>query len=349
MAKRNAVFVGCDLGDRYSELCIVDHAGAVLESKRVRTTRQALVTALRKYGSAQVVVEAGTHSRWVEESLMGAGHRVVVANPRQVQLIWGRRKKTDRSDAALLARLARVDTTLLAPVHQRSRAAQVDLASLRSRDILVAARTKLVNHVRGLLKQFGVRVASCSSTTFAAHAAEVIPPELEPALAPVLNTLRVVTEQISAHDRQVEQLVAADPVAVRLARVDGVGPITALAFRLTIEDPAKFKKSRTVAAFVGLVPAKDQSGDSDPQKHISKAGNPFVRRLLVQCAHRILGVFGPDCDLRRWGLNLCARGGAAARKRAIVAVARKLAVVMHRVWVTGQPYDPHFGASPSIA
>jgi transposase len=344
MADPNAVFVGCDLGDKQSEMCVVDQTGAVIETKRVGTTKQALVQALRKYGRAQVVVEAGTHSRWVEDALTSAGHQVVVANPRQIQLIWGRRKKTDRSDAMVLARLARFDLTLLAPVHQRSRGAQVDLASLRSRDILVSVRTKLVNHVRGLLKQFGVRVESCSTAAFASRAGEVVPAELKPALDPVLKALDAVTEQIAVHDRQVQQLVKAYPIATRLAQIDGVGPITALAFRLTIEEPAKFKKSRVVAAFLGLVPAKDQSGASDPQKHITKAGNPFLRRLLVQCAHRLLGAFGPDCDLRRWGLTLCGRGGPAGRKRAIVAVARKLAVVMHRVWVTGRPYDPHFSA-----
>lgn len=344
MADPNAVFVGCDLGDKQSEMCVVDQTGAVVETKRVRTTKQALVQALRKYGRAQVVVEAGTHSRWVEDALTSAGHQVVVANPRQIQLIWGRRKKTDRSDAMVLARLARFDLTLLAPVHQRSRGAQVDLASLRSRDILVSVRTKLVNHVRGLLKQFGVRMESCSTGAFASRAGEVVPAELKPALDPVLEALGAVTEQIALYDRQVQQLVKAYPAATRLAQIDGVGPVTALAFRLTIEEPAKFKKSRVVAAFLGLVPAKDQSGASDPQKHITKAGNPFLRRLLVQCAHRLLGAFGPDCDLRRWGLTLCTRGGPAGRKRAIVAVARKLAVVMHRVWVTGRPYDPHFSA-----
>jgi len=344
MGNRNAVFVGCDLGDKQSEICVMDGVGAVIEAKRVRTTKPALVQALRKYGRAQVVVEAGTHSRWVEDALSSAGHQVVVANPRQIKLIWGSRKKTDRTDAMLLARLSRVDLTLLAPVNQRSHGAQVDLASLRSRDVLVSARTKLVNHVRGLLKQFGVRVEGCSTAAFASRAGEVVPGELRPALVPVLEALGAVTKQIAVHDRQIDQLVKGCPVATQLAQVDGVGPITALAFRLTIEDPAKFKKSRVVTAFLGLVPAKDQSGASDPQKHITKAGNPFLRRLLVQCAHRLLGTFGPDCDLRRWGLTLCARGGPAGKKRAIVAVARKLAVVMHRVWVTGRPYDPHFSA-----
>lgn len=163
MRDRNAAFVGCDVGDKFSELCVLDRTGAVVEAKRVRTTKPALVHAISKHPRARVVIEAGTHSRWIEEALAASGHDVVVANPRQVQLIWKRKKKTDRSDANLLARLARVDVGLLAPVHQRSRAAQVDLAVLRSRDLLVSVRTRLVNHVRGLLKQFGLRVPSCST------------------------------------------------------------------------------------------------------------------------------------------------------------------------------------------
>lgn len=345
MRDRNAVFVGCDVGDKFSELCVVDRTGAVIEAKRVRTTKPALVHAISKHKRARVVVEAGTHSRWIEEALAAAGHDVVVANPRQIQLIWKRKKKTDRSDANLLARLARVDVGLLAPVHQRSRGAQVDLAVLRSRDLLVSTRTRLVNHVRGMLKQFGVRAPSCSANTFTQKTTEAIPPELEPALVPVLDALNAVQRQIALHDEEVERLFAGNPTARKLAEIDAIGPITSLAYALTIEDPKKFRKSRIVGSFIGLAPAKDQSGDSDPQKHISKAGNEFLRRLLVQCAHRLLGTFGSDCDIRQWGLALCARGGSAAKKRAVVAVARKLAVVMHRVWVTGVPYDAHFNAA----
>jgi transposase len=345
MRDRNVAFVGCDIGDRFTELCIVDRTGAVIEARRVRTTKPALVQAMRKHHPARVALEAGTHSRWVEVALAAAGHEVVVANPRQIQLIWKRKKKTDRSDANLLARLARIDVSLLAPVHHRSRAAQEDLAVLRSRDLLVAVRTRLINHVRGQVKQFGLRIPSCSPSAFVERAAMIIPASLEPALTPVLEALREVAKRIAQHDEEVERLFATNPTAQKLAEVDAVGPITSLAYTLTIEDPKKFRSSRIVGAFVGLVPAKDQSGDSDPERHISKAGDGFLRRLLVQCAHRLLGPFGPDCDVRRWGLALCARGGSSARKRAIVAVARKLAVVMHRIWVTGRRYEPHFSAT----
>jgi transposase len=342
MRDRNAAFVGCDVSDKFTELCIVNRAGAVIEARRVRTSKPALVRAIEKHGRARVALEAGTHSRWIQEALAAAGHQVVVANPRQLQLIWKGRKKTDRTDANLLAKLARVDVSLLAPVHHRSRGAQIDLAVLRSRDLLVSVRTRLINHVRGLLKQFGLRVPGCSPEVFVGRANETVPAALEPALRPVLDSLREVNARIGEHDKQVQRLFEASATAQRLSQVDAVGPITSLAFALTIEDPTKFKSSRIVGSFLGLTPAKDQSGDSDPEKHISKAGNSFLRRLLIQCAHRLLGTFGPDCDLRRWGLALCARGGASAKKRAIVAVARKLAVVLHRIWVTRGSYDPNF-------
>ena len=348
MKKRNAVFVGCDLGDKFSEICVLDQMGRVLERERVRTTSRGLTKAVANYAPSVVVIEVGAHSRWVEELFRSLGHRVIVANPRQVRLIWKRSMKTDRSDAMLLARLGRVDVTLLAPVQQRARGAQLDLVALRSRDLLVRSRTRLINHVRGVLKQFGMRVRTCGSSSFAKHASEVVPIDLMPALEPVLRSLHELDEQIAVHDRQVDELAAASPVAQHLMQVDGVGALGALAFRLTIDDPHRFKRSRFVGAFLGLTPAKDQSGESDPEKHISKAGNPFLRRILVQSAHNLLGPRGPDCDLRTWGKKLAARGGQAASKRAVVAVARKLAVLLHRLWLTGDDYDPH-RHSPSLA
>jgi transposase len=343
MKKRNAVFVGCDLGDKFSEFCVLDQTGAMLDRSRARTTRSGLTKAVANYSHAVIVIEAGSHSRWVEEVFRLLGHRVIVANARQVRLIWQRRFKTDRSDAMLLARLARVDASLLAPVHQRSNSAQIELISLRSRDVLVRSRTRLINHARGVLKQFGIRVQTCSTATFARHAAEVVPANLLPALEPILHALRELTDQIKVHDRQIEELASASPEVQRLMQVPGVGVLAAAAFRLTIDDPHRFKRSRLVGAFVGLAPGKDQSGESDPHKNITKAGNPFLRRTLVQSAHFIMGPFGPDCDLRTWGKKLANRGGKTATKQAIVAVARKLAVLLHRLWITNEDYDPHHG------
>src|SRR5512133_3107542 len=284
MKERNTVFVGCDVSDKTSEICVLDSAGAVLERRSARTTVKGLVGCLKRYSKATVAIEVGTRSRWIETSLEAAGHAVIVANPRQVRLIWKRGKKTDRTDALLLARLARVDRSLLAPVQHRSRTAQVDLASIRSRDLLVCTRTKLFNHVRGTLKPFGVAPVRCTPSAFPDRVAEEIPPELAPALEPVLKVLRILNAQIASHDRQIAELALACPVATRLAEVDSVGMLTALAFRLTVDDPSKFKRSRVVPAFLGLTPAKDQSGDSDPQRGISKTGVLTRGGLLMEAA-----------------------------------------------------------------
>lgn len=343
MGERITVFVGLDVGDKFTDVCVLDQVGAVVETARTRTVRKSLEAKLEGYGRARVVLEVGTHSRWISTVLTEAGHEVIVANPRQVQLIWKRPRKTDKSDALLLARLGRMDIELLAPVRHRSREAHVDLACLRARDQLVRVRTRLVNHVRGALKPFGVRVeCSGGAQSFADTAQEATPPELLPALGPMLDTIRGLDSQVAAHDKQVVQLAkTVYPQSQRCAQVFGVGDLTALAFQLTLDDPTRFKKSRFVAAFLGLTPGKEQSGDSDPQKHITKAGDRFVRRLLVECAHRILSpTRWQDSDLRRWGLKLAERGGRNGRKRAVVAVARKLAVLLHRLWLTGDRYQP---------
>lgn len=341
MAEPTTVTMGWDVGDKFTDVCVLGPDGAILEQQRVRTTKHSLEKQLARYSGALVVLEVGVHSRWISDLVRGAGDRVIVANARQVQLIYKRKSKTDRSDALLLARLGRFDPTLLAPVRQRSKSAQLDLACLRARDLLVSARTDLINHVRGIVKPFGLRVPECGSGAFVRLAEEVVPSELVPALGPVLECLRVLEAQLVRYEKQVEHLATVSyPETARLSQVGGVGPITSLAYVLTIEDPSRFEASRTVGSFVGLTPAKDQSGESDPQMRISKAGDPFLRRLLVQCAHYILGPFGQDSDLRRWGLRLAERGGKAAKKKAVVAVARKLAVLLHRLWVSGKEYQP---------
>ena len=168
-----------------------------------------------------------------------------------------------------------------------------------------------------------------------------IPAQLKPALGPVLQTLMRVTAQIRKFDKLIESMARCRySEAALLRQVKGVGPVTALSFILTLEDPQRFRKPRAVGAYLGLTPRKDQSGKRDPQLRITKAGDPFVRRLLVGCAQYILGPFGPDSDLRRWGLRLAAIGGKNAKKRAVVAVARKLATLLLSLWRSAQVYEP---------
>jgi transposase len=270
------------------------------------------------------------------------GHEVLVANPRKVRLIYTNKRKTDEIDAENLARLARLDPKkLLYPLKHRGEDSQAHLAIIRSREALVGARTQLVNHIRGAVKSFGARLPKCPAVSFHKKAAAHIPETLWPALEPLLETIGSLTQRIREYDQQLETSCQEHyPETDLLRQVEGVGALTALTFVLTLEDPSRFAKSRTVGAYLGLVPARDQSGDRDPQRRITKEGDEMLRRLLVGSAHYILGPFAKDSDLRRHGEKIATRGAKNAKKRAAVAVARKLSVLLHRLWVTGELYDP---------
>lgn len=333
-----------DLGDKYSYLVVVDAAGDIVDEGRVRTTRAGLLRRFESMESIRVVIEVGTHSRWVSSLLVSLGHEVLVANARKVSLISQNTRKSDRMDAELLARLGRSDSKLLSPIKHRGADAQAALGVLKARNALVDARSKLVNHVRGIVKSAGHRLPSCSARSFHKLADEV-PAELGDAVLPVMAAIEQLTEQVRAFDLRIEQICEESFPATELLRgVQGVGPITALAFITTLEDPKRFKTSRSVGPYLGLVPRRDQSGEVDKQLRITKAGDTFVRRLLVTSSHYILGPHGPDTDLRRWGLRLAERGGNKGKKRAVVAVARKLAVLLHRLWLNGEIYDPLYNA-----
>ncbi len=335
---------GLDVSDRHSRVCLISReSGEIVAEGRVATTRTALRGYFEPYPPMRIALEVGTHSPWMSRLLSELGHEVLVANARKVRLISQNRRKNDRIDAEYLARLARVDAKLLAPIRHRGPQAQVDLALLRSRGALVKTRTELINHVRGIVKATGQRLPAASTDNFATKARTALAPELMDALAPVLDTIAHVTATIRRYEEQLEALATtAYPQTALLRQVHGVGLLTSLAFVLTIEDPSRFRRSRSVGAYFGLVRARQQSGDSDPALHITKAGDPFVRKLLVGCAHYILGPFGHDCDLRRYGERLGAGGSKKAKKRAIVAVARKLAVLLHRLWVDQATYDPFY-------
>jgi transposase len=273
--------------------------------------------------------------------LKSLGHKVLVANPRKLRLIWQNESKHDRLDAENLARLARMDPKLLHPIRHPDRESQAAMAVLRSRQALVEARTKLVNHVRGAVKSYGSRLKSCSTGSFAKRASSQIPEDLRPALTPVLEAIGDLTRKIRAYNRQIEQMATERyPETTLLRQVSGVGPLTALCYVLKIGDPHRFYRSRLVGAYLGLRPRRSQSGSKDPELGITKVGDKPLRKLLVGSAHYILGPFGPDTDLRRWGLAMAARGGKNAKKRAVVAVARKLAVLLHALWVNSEEYEP---------
>jgi transposase len=298
----------------------------------------------------RVVLEVGTHSPWISRLLTSFGHEVIVANPSARFARRPRRRRNDRLDAEFLARQGRADVRLLYPITHRTAVAQRHLELLRARDQLVAGRTAFINHVRGAVKSWGARLPACSSEAFPTRVAPDVPTELRGVLTPLLDVIADLTRRIKHADREVAALAATDyPVARRLQQISGVGPITALAFVLLLEDPRRFAVSRDVGAYFGLVPRLDDSGEATPQLRISKAGDEFGRRLLVSAAQYILGPFGPDCDLRRHGLALAGRGGQNAKKRAVVAVARKLAVLLHHLWVSDAPYNPDHLATQRVA
>jgi transposase len=346
---RPKITAGLDLGDKYSYLCLIDQeSGEVVEEGRLRTTPEAL---RRRFGSEQpmrIAIEAGTHSPWVSRVLEECGHEVLVANARKLRLIYANKRKTDEVDAENLARLARLDPKLLYPLKHRGEDSQAHMAIIRSRQALVGARTQLVNHVRGAVKSFGARLPKCPARSFHKRASEHIPEALWPALGPILEQIGSLTERIRDYERQLEAISKEHyPETELLRQVEGVGGLTALTFVLTLEDPYRFERSRSVGAYLGLVPATERSGERDPQRRISKEGDQMLRKLLVGSAHYILGPFGSDSDLRRHGEKIASRGSKNSKKRAAVAVARKLAVLLHRLWVTAEVYDPLYNAHRS--
>jgi len=353
---KDKVTVGLDLGDKYTHICVLDSDGEVCEESRLRTTPMALRRRFAPMPRARMVLEAGAHSPWISRLLKECDHEVYVANPRKLRLIYQNDSKSDRVDAQYLARIGRLDPALLAPFQHRQADTQTDLALIRSRDVLVRSRARLINHVRGAVKSQGGRLSTCSSATFAAKALPDLPAQLEPALAPLLEVIATLDEQIRSYDRRIEEPAKERyPETALLRQVAGVGALTALTYVLTLEDPARFPDPRAVGSYLGLRPRRADSGDLSPQLHITKAGDEMLRRLLVSSAHYILGPFGPDTDLRRWGLALAERGGSRGKRLALVAVARKLSVLLLRLWATGEVYEPlrnsagHGGSLPCSA
>ncbi len=339
--KEQKLTIGLDLGDRWSFYCVLDEAGQVILEQKLATTREAMKQTFGKIPRSLIALETGTHSPWVSRLLAELGHEVIVAHAQKVQLITKSNRKDDRHDARTLARLARIDPVLLGPVRHRSAKAQLHLTVIRARAELVSARTALVNAARGLVKSYGERLPRCGTYQVSRELSAALSTELQDVLDPLLKEIESLNERVKQYDERVEK-IAKDvyPEVSLLKQVKGVGTQIALTYVLTIEDPYRFAKSRQVGCFLGLRPGRRNSGESEPQKGISKEGDRYLRTMMVQGAHYILGPFGQDSDLRRWGLKLSERGGKNAKKRAVVAVARKLAVLLHRLWVRGEVYEP---------
>jgi transposase len=356
--------VGLDLGDRTSRYCILNEAGEKVIEDQLPTTKAGLMSVFGKMPACRIALEVGTHSPWVSRELAEMGHEVIVANAHRVKLITQSVKKNDRIDAERLARLARVDPKLLSPIQHRGPEAQADLAVIRARAALVDARTELVNSARGLAKPMGERLKKCDADYVKESLADGMGEAVQAAIRPMLKSVEEISKQIGEYDQKIEGITKRYPEMKVLTQVHGVGTLIALTYILTIEDAQRFEHSRDVGPYLGLTRKQRDSGDSEPELGISKAGDQLLRRMLVQGAHCILRQGAPDSDLKAWGMaRLQSQGkehpggkkgkkqkiSKKLKKKTIVAIARKLAVLLHRLWVTGEVYDPQYNRKAAEA
>ena len=352
--KSEKFWIGLDLGDQESTYCVLDHRAEIVSRGKVKTREADLKRVLGGYRGSQVAIEVGTHSSWISRVLEKEELEVVVANARKVRLITESRQKNDAKDAEDLARLLKADPKLLSPVVHRSEQAQKDLIRIRARAVMVEARTKLINAARGLAKSVGLRLKQCDADQVGTELVEDWDAERKEILTPLLTLMEGSTMTIKLYDRQItENSEEKYPEIERLTQVPGVGTLTATTFVLTLDDKHRMKNSRQVGPLLGMTPARKQSSQSDPELGISKEGDRYLRTLLVQSAQGILSRRGPDSELKRFGLRIAglevgqpaAKPDRQSRKRkkiAVVAVARKLGVLLHRLWVTGEDYDPFY-------
>ena len=339
--------VGIDLGDKRSAYCVLDNGGALIGDGVVKTSPEAFKAVFSGSGRMRIAVECGTHSPWVSRILEELGHEVIVANPRRLRLISESDRKNDKADSRTLARLAQAAPDLLSPVHHRSEQIQLDLATIKARDAAIRSRTALISSIRGIIKSTGSRLAVCSTGVFAKTAIDSCPDTLHASLLPLMRIVQELTNEIRVYDRAITKKAEKEyPETAAILTIPGVGPLTALTFVLLLNnDPRRIPKSRDLGCYFGLQPRQQDSGKRVSQLGITKAGDSLMRKLAVQCAHFMLGKFGKDSALKRWGLTLALRGGKNAKKRAVVAVARKLLILMHRLWKTQESFAPFYGCT----
>ena len=328
---------GIDLHVKSSQVCVVNEAGQTTERAQIPTTEKSLARWFGGRGPMRICIEASGLSPWVARVLAEFGHEVIVANAQRVRLIAESTLKNDRVDAETLARLVRMDPKLLRPIVHRSEETQRLRGMLRVRRILVTNRTACMNTARGLLRSFGYRLPGGKAERLARGLTTgTVPEELCALAAPLIATALELDERIGILDGEVVEAGRSFPEVERLQQVPGIGPLVALAYVLCIEDPSRFRTSRDVASFLGLRPKMRESAERSRFGSITRAGDAEMRRLLVQAAHGCLRS-RQDCDLKRWAEQLAGRVG---KKKTVVALARKLAVLLHHLWVSEQAYQP---------
>lgn len=334
--------IGLDTSDRDMKVCILEPGGEKVEEITIPLNRHHLTAYFEPLGELHPVIafETGTHSNWLYDFFTALGFAsVIVADARQLKVISKSKKKTDRKDAQTLAELAQSCPAMLHPVQPRSERARQDRRLLSARHVLVESRTKLVAHARGIVKSTGARLSNVDTDRFP-DLEESLPDALKPILGPLMNAIREINAAISKYDALIHERCEGDSVIGRLKQVSCVGNITALAFVAAVEDPMRFLRNRHVASFLGLTPRIDESGTIEKQLRITKAGDNYTRQLLVMSAQGILRRNSPVTDLKRWGQSIAETGGKRGKRRAAVAVARKLAVLLLSIWKSGADYEP---------
>lgn len=341
MKKENKKTIGIDLGDKKHHLCILDAHGEILEQRTITNSRSALDKTFKDYRGSLAIMEVGTHSPWISRFLENMGLQVIVANARKLRAIHQNERKSDQADAEMLARLGRADPKLLHPLKHRKEISQQHLLMIKSRDHLVKTRVGLINAIRSSLKSLGYLVTNPSSSTFTRKLRKEVPPEVLLAVEKLMDLIDQINASIKSSEKSIQALIDEHyPEASHLQQIPGVGPITALSFVLKIECTNKFKRIRDIGPYLGLTPRRDQSGSRDKPLPITKCGDKSLRTLLVKCSQYILGHFGPPSQLRDFGLRLAQKGAAVAKKKAVIAVARKLSMLMLSLWKNNATYQP---------
>lgn len=337
--------MGLDIGERRCHWHVVDHSSGEVRSGWLETRREVIGEELGKMPAAVIAFEAGSHSRWIWQMATHLGHEAVVLPPDVLRQGKRRKRRNDPKDAAELSEKAwLVAEGRLRGQWQRTEANQQELTRVNCRETTVELRSKVINAVRGSVKPHGERIGRHSAESFARFARKELSAEVLSLVEPLLQVCEAATAALKEYDAAMAAELAKDPEAERLNQVKGVGPVGQAVYHAVVGPKERIRKSRDVAALAGLVPGLDESGEDEGTTRISKTGNAMLRRVMVQDAHYIMGPHGPDSALRRWALKLAGDGKSKRQwKRAVVALARKLMVLLHRLWVTGEAYEPMRG------
>jgi transposase len=331
-------FAGLDVSLEETAICVVDDAGKIVREARVASEPEALVAFFSGCAMTmeRVGLEACSSAAWLSTALTEAGIPAICIEARQAKAAMGAMpNKTDRNDARGLAQVIR--TGWYRAVHVKSPSCRSWRALLTARRMVLNKRRDVENGIRALLREAGLKVGTPSRKDFPARVRELVvdDPVLASLAESLLSVIEVMTREVDRLTKRVLDEVRVEPTCRRLMTAPGVGPLTALAFRATIDQPGRFRRSRDVGAHLGLTPRRYQSGETDVQGHISRCGDELARTALYEAAHSLLIRSTKWSALRAWGMNIAKRRGMA---RARVAVARKLAVILHRMWVDGSEF-----------